>query len=268
MTWVKLDDRMPDNAKIAPLSDAAFRAYVTSICYCARELTDGVISMRKAKEYAGRPRVVQELVPSLWEPLTGENLRVHDYLKYNPTRADTMKAKDDLSRKRSEAGKRGMANRWQTDNTSDNKSDNKPHNPVAPIPEGDLDQSPSYPDPETPEPQPRTLRLPARAVVVGFEQCFARLLSGTELELIKALEEEHPQERIEYALREAAALNKRSVRYVQRTCERMATNDGDSDGTDGRFQATGSGSGRMAVGVSDMDRRRAALAERRRAGIT
>ena len=89
-------------------------------------------------------------------------------------------------------------------------------------------------------------RGPARAVVVGFEQSFGRLLSPTELELIKALEEEHPNERIEYALREAAALNKRSVRYVQRTCERMA-NDGDS--TDNGGWRVG-GNGRVAPDVS------------------
>lgn len=74
---------------------------------------------------------------------------------------------------------------------------------------------------------PQTPPLPSRVVAVAFEQSFGRLLSPTELELIKALEEEHPQERIEYALREAAALNKRSVRYVQRTCERIANDGGD-----------------------------------------
>ena len=69
--------------------------------------------------------------------------------------------------------------------------------------------------------------LPSRAAAVAFEQGFGRLLSPTEFELIKALEEEHPPERIEYALREAAALNKRSVRYVQRTCERIANEGGE-----------------------------------------
>jgi DnaD/phage-associated family protein len=63
---------------------------------------------------------------------------------------------------------------------------------------------------------------PPREVVVVFEQGFGRLLTPTELELITALQEEHPRERIEYAVREAAALNKRSVRYVQRICERDA----------------------------------------------
>ena len=152
MSWVKLDDRFPDNTKIARLSDAAFRAYITSICYCARELTDGIISARKAKEYAGRPKVVQELTPHLWEPRADGNLLVHDYLKYNPTRAEALKAKAEISQHRSEAGKKGMASRWQGDNKTDNSDHNKPHNPVTPIPEGDLNNPLPNPDPRHPPP--------------------------------------------------------------------------------------------------------------------
>ncbi|MGD9886183.1 MAG: hypothetical protein AB7U95_39440 [Reyranella sp.] len=91
MSWVRIDDAMPDSLKIAPLSDAAFRAYVTSICYCARSLSDGFVPTKKAKEFAGRPRVVQELADAgLWEsppPATSsDGFVVHDYLQYNPTR--------------------------------------------------------------------------------------------------------------------------------------------------------------------------------------
>lgn len=98
MSWVKLDDRFPDNLKVNTLSDAAFRAYVTSICYSARELTDGFITVRQAKEWAGKPRVVQELVPGLWE-LCNDGFRVHDYLKYNPTRKQVT-AEREAARKR------------------------------------------------------------------------------------------------------------------------------------------------------------------------
>src|SRR3990167_3521492 len=59
-------------------------------------------------------------------------------------------------------------------------------------------------------------------VVRAFERCFGRLLSPMEIENIKALDEEHPRDRIDYALRETAALGKRSVRYVQRVCETQA----------------------------------------------
>lgn len=62
-----------------------------------------------------------------------------------------------------------------------------------------------------------------------FERSFGRILSPMELEQINALMDEHPTGRIEYALREAAELNKRSVRYVQRICEKQAENGDNHD---------------------------------------
>lgn len=104
MSWVRIDDAMPDSLKIAPLSDAAFRAYVTSICYCARSLSDGFVPAKKAKEFASKPKVVKELVPALWEPVE-DGYQVHDYLHYNPTRetvlAEREKAKARMQRVRS-----------------------------------------------------------------------------------------------------------------------------------------------------------------------
>ncbi len=66
-------------------------------------------------------------------------------------------------------------------------------------------------------------------VVRAFERCFGRLLAPMEIESIKALDEEHPRERIDYALREAADLGKRSVRYVQTICENQAQNGDDHE---------------------------------------
>lgn len=73
----------------------------------------------------------------------------------------------------------------------------------------------------------------ARAVlplVRAFERCFGRLLSPMEIENIKALEDEHPRDRIDYALREAAELHKTVVRYVQRVCERVRDGGGEATG--------------------------------------
>ena len=112
MSWVKIDDAMPDHLKVVPLSDAAFRAYVTSICYAARSLSDGFIPFKKAKEFAGRARVIQELVPGLWETAEG-GFRVHDYLQYNPSREAVTKLREHIKQERSKAGSKGVANRWQ-----------------------------------------------------------------------------------------------------------------------------------------------------------
>lgn len=97
MTWFKLDDRFFDNPKIAALSDAAQLAYIKGGTYCARELTDGFIPFRKAREYA-TPKVIKELVPGLWETC-GEGFKVHDYLKYNPTREQVQTERDAAKRR-------------------------------------------------------------------------------------------------------------------------------------------------------------------------
>ena len=83
---------------------------------------------------------------------------------------------------------------------------------------------------------------PVVPVVRAFERCFGRLLSPMEIENIKALDEEHPRERIDYALREAAELNKRNVRYIQRICENQAQNGDDHERK---------GMGRNAAGVAE-----------------
>lgn len=107
MSWFKLDDRFFDNPKIAGISDAAKIAYLKAGTYCARELTDGLLPFFKGKEYAGSTRVMKELVPSLWEPFEA-GFQVHDYLKYNPTRAQVLAereaAQQRMFRRRSPVG--------------------------------------------------------------------------------------------------------------------------------------------------------------------
>lgn len=99
MSWFKLDDRFFDNPKIAAISDAAKIAYLKGGTYCARELTDGLIPIFKGKEYAGSNKVMKELVPGLWE-VTAEGYLVHDYLKYNPTRARILAEREAAKRRK------------------------------------------------------------------------------------------------------------------------------------------------------------------------
>lgn len=262
MTWFKVDDRIFDNPKIAALSDRAKVSFFEGGTYCSRELTDGFIPAEKARSIARTPKALKELVPHLWEPARGGYM-VHDYLKYNPTRERVMAEKEALNKTRSEAGKKGAAARWQMDGKTDGKPSpfaiqNDGKN-MTPLP----DNPPQPSGPDLPEPRSR---FPAREVVVGFEQCFGRLLSPMEIEQVKALEDEHPKERIEYALREAAALNKRSVRYVQRTCERIER-DGESNGANNGVAAAGANTNRVASDVRGrVDERESDLAYFRRTG--
>lgn len=90
MPWAKLDDRMPWSRKIQPLSDRAFRLYITGIAFCAAELTDGFISDANVALLPlkrGRTDAARELVANkLWEEVEGGYM-VHDFLDYNRSAA-------------------------------------------------------------------------------------------------------------------------------------------------------------------------------------
>jgi len=167
---------MPDSLKIAPLSDAAFRAYVTSICYAARSLSDGFIPLKKAKEFAGRARVIQELVPALWETAEG-GFMVHDYLQYNPTR-ETVLAEREKAKERMNAIRSGnvRANSART--------------------AGEVRLPPSPPVPQ-PDPLNAGGGGGRRNIFVLYEDCFGPIYQGV-VEELKAMEDEYPPGCIEH----------------------------------------------------------------------
>ena len=80
-----------DSAKIAPLSDAAFRAHVRMILWSRRMLTDGRVPVPMAKVFA-KPRILDELLrndptcPSL--SLVGDDYVLHDFLEHQSSRAE------------------------------------------------------------------------------------------------------------------------------------------------------------------------------------
>ena len=189
MSWFKLDDRIFDNPKIAALSDRAKVAFLESGTYCARELTDGFVPLNKAKAIAGTARALKELVPGLWEPVAG-GYRIHDYLDYNPTRAQVLATKQT----RSEAGSKGAANRWQGAKQTDGTGDGKPD---APLP-----VTPSIPDPESHFPKPDDPE-PSAALAEWFTH-FGRLSKADEVELLD-FERLLPWEWIQEAIEETDA---------------------------------------------------------------
>jgi hypothetical protein len=90
MPWVRLDDRFPSHRKVALLSDRAFRLYVSALCWCSENLTEGVIAERELPFVArlrGVKKAATELeAAGLWDRAE-DGWRVHDYLEYNPDRA-------------------------------------------------------------------------------------------------------------------------------------------------------------------------------------
>jgi hypothetical protein len=116
MPWVRLDDEMLDNGKVAEVGPLGFAMHVAAIIYCGRNLTDGKVKrsrLRSLLDFAGvyvdagnddgyphdatnGPGAIDNPDPvrlavllvevGLWER-DGRDYLVHDYLDYNPSRA-------------------------------------------------------------------------------------------------------------------------------------------------------------------------------------
>jgi hypothetical protein len=89
--WTKLDDGFADHPKVAFLSDAAFRSFVSGLCFANRYLTDGVI-LSHAVAKISTAKVRKELVAvGLWKDREDGGVSIHDFLEYNRD-AETVKA--------------------------------------------------------------------------------------------------------------------------------------------------------------------------------
>lgn len=98
MVWVRMDDGFDEHPKVLGLSDKAFRAHVSAMCYCARRLTDGVVPTARIKA-----RQARELIEAgLMSEQEGGYL-IHDWLDFNPSKEQV----ESKRIKRQEAGRRG-----------------------------------------------------------------------------------------------------------------------------------------------------------------
>lgn len=104
MSWVRLDDGLPTHPKIAGLSDAAFRLYVTALCYAGQHLTDGVVVV--AALHRSKPGAVRELLAARLFEKIGNDIVIHDYLDYQLTRAAVLEMRE---RNRAAGAKGGKA---------------------------------------------------------------------------------------------------------------------------------------------------------------
>lgn len=129
MTWVRKDDQMPLNRKVAPLSDAAYRLDDEALCWCSRNHTDGRIAADELSSISSRAKArnVGELVKrgrwhavysgyecsSPYCPKPGpDGWVIHDYLEYNPSKEQVVKdraAKADRQRRWRERRGRGAS---------------------------------------------------------------------------------------------------------------------------------------------------------------
>jgi hypothetical protein len=125
---LKFDDRFTDHPKWAPLSDGAFRLAMEAIAWSSRPerkrkgfVPDAMLVKLAHKSRAVALKLAKELVDTgkpdhehgILEVVEG-GWQVHDLGDFRPWSPD-------VSSKRSEAGRKGAANRWQTGPPGDGK---------------------------------------------------------------------------------------------------------------------------------------------------
>jgi hypothetical protein len=106
MTWVRLEDTFPEHPKVLAAGDAATMVFIRGLCYSARYLTDGFVPLAAARTLGTARQVTTLVAIHLWDQADG-GYRIHDYLRYNPTRAQVEAKRTDLSEKRAAAGRLG-----------------------------------------------------------------------------------------------------------------------------------------------------------------
>jgi hypothetical protein len=108
MGHIRIEDGFPENAKVRKVGPNGIALYVSGLCYCSRQLSDGIIpdaAVPIIAEMVGvrtHRSVSQALTKArLWKRVRG-GYQVPDYLKFNPSR-------EEISRKREESRKRQQA---------------------------------------------------------------------------------------------------------------------------------------------------------------
>lgn len=110
MTWLKIDDGVRTHPKIVQAGPAAAWQWFCGNCYCRQHLTDGFIPdgmlaslVPGVNEREARKLAAILVGVNLWHATEG-GFTVHDFLDWNPTKAEVL-AKRAEDRKRKESGK-------------------------------------------------------------------------------------------------------------------------------------------------------------------
>lgn len=108
MAWFRLDDNGYDHEKVLAAGDRPYGAWCRAGQYCSNKRTDGFLSQKAAMRINRDSRVWARLVEvGLLEQTVG-GFRIHDYLVYNPSKAEL----ESKAEAKSEAGKKGAAAKW------------------------------------------------------------------------------------------------------------------------------------------------------------
>ena len=152
MTWFKVDDGFYDHPKVIDLPLAAVGLWALAGAYCARHLTDGVITDRQIRAIGGTRKQAAALVAAgLWSsddaPPSARRYAFNDWGDFQPARADVEAKREEArermaaarARKRKTSGNGEMFARTNGERSQEVRSDG-------------LGERSHYPDPTRPDP--------------------------------------------------------------------------------------------------------------------
>ena len=141
MSWVRIDDGMPQHPKVSGLSPPAFVLHIRALCWCSRYLTNGFVKSSAEATLTGdlifglnqtnATDAINDLTgqleaSGLWKKARGGWI-IHDYLKYNP-------CKDKVLEDRERGKKRAQSSHNLRVKIEDSSPDLHPTPAPAPTP--------------------------------------------------------------------------------------------------------------------------------------
>lgn len=98
MAWQRIDDRMVEHPKIAPLNAGTKWAMIELWSYCSRNLTDGLVPSVAARRIA-TIRQLEDLVRArLFHEVVGGWV-AHDWLDHNPSREEIVAQREKVAKR-------------------------------------------------------------------------------------------------------------------------------------------------------------------------
>lgn len=148
MPWVKIGDTFAEDPRLDQAGPLALALHVAALCWCSRNLTDGVIGKRTARrllDLEDPSTVAAALVDAgVWAD-EGDAFRLVDYLTDQPS-AEQVRTDREARTKRQRAW-RESTRRRSTNTSTDSTTDTSTDGAV----DASVDPAPSRPGPTRPE---------------------------------------------------------------------------------------------------------------------
>lgn len=136
MTWVKLDDSLPEDPRWDIAGAAGLGLHVAALAYCNRNLTDGLVSLSRARrliECGNSDDVIERLVAAGFWERDGDDVRLVDFLDDQPSAEKVREVRAAKAARQARWVEKQRASRdASADGSADGRRDVPPSRPTPP----------------------------------------------------------------------------------------------------------------------------------------